>query len=55
MYESKCHRATTKQTASGQNTIGIYIIPLALIQNTAHKQNTVCNNQLLELHPAITD
>ena len=42
-------------TVSGQNTLGIYIIPFALIQNTAHKQNTVCNNQLLKLQPAITN
>ena len=41
-------------TVSGQNTIGIYIILLAVIQNTAHKQNTVCNNQLLKLQPAVT-
>ena len=29
-------------TVSGKNTVGVYIIPLALIQHTAHKQNTVC-------------
>ena len=34
-------RERREHTVSGQNTIGIYIIPLALIQNTTHKQNTV--------------
>ena len=42
-------------SVSGQNAIGIYIIPLALIQHTAQKQNTVCDNQLLKLQPAVTN
>ena len=32
-------------TVSGQNIIGIYIIPLVLIQHADSKQNIVCNNQ----------
>ena len=40
-------------TVSGQNTLGIYVIPLALIQHTAYKQNIVCNNQLLKLQLAV--
>ena len=47
-----CVLARDKQTAlpkriltvSGQNTIGIYIIPLASIQHTAQKQNIVTIN-----------
>ena len=42
-------------TVSRQNTIGIYIIPLALIQHTAQKQNIICDNQLLKLQPAVTN
>ena len=40
-------------TVSGQNVIGIYIIPMTLIQLTGYKQNDVCNNQLLKLQPAV--
>ena len=36
-------------TVIGQNVIGIFIIPLTLIQNTE------CNNQLLKLQPAVTN
>ena len=39
---------------SGQNTIGIYITPLVLIQPTDDKQNAVNNNWLLKLQPAVT-
>ena len=35
-------------TVNGQNIIGTYIIPLTLIQQTVHKQNIVCNNQMLK-------
>ena len=31
-------------TVNGQNTMGVYIIPLALIQNLEKEQNNVCNN-----------
>ena len=34
-------------TVSGQNTVVIYITPLASIQHTAQKQNIVCDNQLI--------
>ena len=40
-------------TVSGQNTIGIYITPLVLIQPTDAKQNAVNNNWLLKLQPAV--
>ena len=40
-------------TVSGQNIIGIYIIPLVLIQHADRKQNTVSNNWRLKLHPAV--
>ena len=40
-------------TVSGQNTIGIYITPLVLIQPTDVEQNAVNNNWLLKLHPAV--
>ena len=38
---------------SGQNTIGIYITPLVLIQPTDVEQNAVNNNWLLKLQPAV--
>ena len=44
-----------KAIVSGQNTIGIYIIPLASIQYTAQKQNMICNTQLLKLQLAVTN
>ena len=40
-------------TVSGQNTIGIYITPLVLIQPTDIEQNAVNNNWLLRLQPAV--
>ena len=40
-------------TVSGQNTIGIYITLLVLIQPTEVEQNAVNNNWLLILQPAI--
>ena len=40
-------------TVSGQNTIGIYITPLVLIQPTDVEQNAVNNNWLLKLQPAV--
>ena len=40
-------------TVCGQNTIGIYITPLVLIQPTDVEQNAVNNNWLLELQPAV--
>ena len=40
-------------TVSGQNTIGIYITPLVLIQPTDAEQNAVNNNWLLKLQPAV--
>ena len=43
-----------EQTVSGQNTIGIYITPLILIQPTDVEQNAVNNNWLLKLQPAVT-
>ena len=42
-------------TVSGQNTVVIYITPLASIQHTAQKQNIVCDNQLLKLQSAVTN
>ena len=42
-----------RSTVSGQNIIGIYIIPLALIQLTEDKQNLVCNNWWLKIQPAV--
>ena len=36
-------------TVSGQNTIGIYIIPFVLIKLTDVEQNAVNNNWLLKL------
>ena len=56
------HRSTTKKklahsmssfTVSGQNTIGIYITQLVLIQPADIEQNTVINNWLLKLQPAV--
>ena len=47
--------ARATYTVSGQNTIGIYIIPLAPIQHTAQKQNIICDNQLFKLQPAVTN
>ena len=44
-----------KIAVGGQNSIGIYIIPLASIQYTAQKQNIVCDNQLLKLQPVVTN
>ena len=44
-----------RYTVSGQNTIGICITPLVSIQYTAQKQNIVCNNQLLNLQPAVSN
>ena len=41
------------QTVSGQNTIGIYITPLVLIQPTDAEQNAENNNWLLKLQPAV--
>ena len=38
---------------SGQNTIGIYITLLVLIQSTDVEQNAVNNNWLLKLQPAV--
>ena len=43
----------SKLTVSGQNTIGIYITPLVLIQPTDVEQNAVNNNWLLKLQPAV--
>ena len=40
-------------TVNGQNTIGIYITPLVLIQPTDVEQNAVNNNWLLKLQPAV--
>ena len=40
-------------TVSGQNTIGIYITLLVLIQPTDVEQNAVNNNWLLKLQPAV--
>ena len=40
-------------TVSGQNTIGIYITLLVLVQPTDVEQNTVNNNWLLKLQPAV--
>ena len=40
-------------TVSGQNTVGIYITLLILIQPTDVKQNAVNNNWLLKLQPAV--
>ena len=40
-------------TVSGQNTIGIYITPLVVIQPTDVEQNAVKNNWLLKLQPAV--
>ena len=40
-------------TVSGQNTIGIYITRLVLIQLTDVEQNAVDNNWLLKLQPAV--
>ena len=45
----------TRNTVSGQNIIGIYIIDLTFMQHTDHKYNTMYNNQLLKLHPAVID
>ena len=42
-------------TVSGQNTKGIYIIPLTMTQRTAHKRSIVCNNQLFKLQPTVTN
>ena len=44
---------TRISTVSGQNTIGIYITPLVLIQPTDVEQNAVNNNWLLKLQPAV--
>ena len=38
---------------NGQNTLGVYIIPLVLIQLTEDKQNLVCNNWWLKIQPAV--
>ena len=46
---------SAQSTVRGQNTIGIYIIPLASTQHTAQKQNIVCNSQLLKLQLAVTN
>ena len=40
-------------TVSGQNMIGIYIIPLTLIQLIEDEQNLVCNNWWLKLQPSV--
>ena len=40
-------------SVSGQNTIGIYITLLVLIQPTDVEQNAVNNNWLLKLQPAV--
>ena len=40
-------------TVNGQNTIGIYITPLVLIQPTDVEQNAENNNWLLKLQPAV--
>ena len=40
-------------TVSGQNTIGISITPLVLIQPTDVEQNAINNNWLLKLQPAV--
>ena len=40
-------------TVSGQNTIGIYITQLVLIQPSDIEQNAVINNWLLKLQPAV--
>ena len=39
-------------TVTGQNTIGIYITPLVLIQPADVEQNAENNNWLLKLQPA---
>ena len=44
--------AKSIQTVCGQNTKGIYITPLVLIQPTDVEQNAVKNNWLLKLQPA---
>ena len=46
-----CHLKA--HTVCGQNTIGIYITTLVLIQPTDVKQNVVNNNWLLKLQPAV--
>ena len=40
-------------TVSCQNMIGMYIIPLTLIQLDSYKHNDVCKNQLLKLQLAV--
>ena len=52
-YVLKPKQSTTYYTVSGQNTIGIYITPLVLIQLTDVEQNAVNNNWLLKLQPAV--
>ena len=47
-------RLHTAITVSGQNTIGIYITLLVLIQPIDVEQNAVNNNWLLKLQPAVT-
>ena len=46
-------QASWPYTVNGQNTIGICITPLVLIQPTDVKQNAVNNNWLLKLQPAV--
>ena len=46
-------RTLIVHAVSGQNTIGIYITPLVLIQLTDVEQNAVNNNWLLKLQPAV--
>ena len=47
------HGFNSQYTVNRQNIIGIYIIPLTLIQFTVHEQNIVRNNWWLKLQPAV--
>ena len=51
-YDYKCVYICT-YTVYGQNTIGIYITPLVLIQPTDVEQIAVNNNWLLRLQPVV--
>ena len=53
MISWSIYPVTLISTVSGQNTIGIYITPLVLIQPTDAEQNAVNNNWLLKLQPAV--
>ena len=53
VFLTKNLHGTLCYTVSRQNTIGIYITLLVLIQPTDAEQNPVNNNWLLKLQPAV--